>query len=223
MCISGAYTLPSGGVESIRIWKLNYMRYFFILFLAIVSCKENKKLEGPKVTVKQEVVESGVPFYDLFLKFETEQELFHKFPLDTSKYYKTYVYPRESKLIDREFEDIKPSDILNEAELKKLESRRYNLFEGYQWDDTINRSKFNTDFLEKFKLNSKKIKSNKTEVIYFFTYPFSISKDKVLIGFEVNHKSHPKETLKKVYMGFIIFEKIDGRWDLTVQESLLEY
>jgi hypothetical protein len=44
----------------------------------------------------------------------------------------------------------------------------------------------------------------------------------VLIGFEIKHKTHPKESSKDVYMGFFIFEKIDDKWNITTQESLLE-
>ena len=200
---------------------LNYKKYFFIIFLAIVSCKENKQPEKHKTTIKLEVVASSVPFYDLFLKYETEQKLFHKFPLDTSKYYKTYAYPRESKLIDRELEDIKPSDILNEVELDKL--NYHIVFEDYQWDFRIDRSKINVDFIEKYKFNARKSRTNKTEVIYLFTYPFSVSKTKVLIGFEIKHKTYPKKSSKDVYMGFFIFEKIDDKWNITAQKSLLDH
>ena len=201
--------------------KLSYMKYFFILFLAIVSCKENKQPEKHETTVEQEIVESNIPFYDLILKYETEQKLFNKLPLDTSKYFKTYVLQGESKMIQREFEDIKPSNILNEAELDKL--NYHIVFEDYEWDFSIDRSKFNVDFIERFKFNDRKSKTNKTEVVYFFTYPLSVSKNKVLIGFEIKHKTYPKESSKGVYMGFFIFEKIDDKWNITAQESLLEH
>ncbi len=190
--------------------KLNYMKYFFILFLAIVSCKEIKKSEKPRTPVEQEIVESDIPFYNLFLKYEAEQELSNKSPLNNSKYFKTYVLQGRSKMIEREFEDIKPSDILSEAELEKL--NYHTVFENYR-----------SDFIDMYEFNAKKHKTNKTEIIYFFTYPFSVSKNKVLIGFEIDYKFHPKETSKRVHMGFIIFEKIDDKWDLAAKESLLEH
>jgi hypothetical protein len=198
---------------------INVMKYFFILFLAIVSCKEHKKNENTKTTVEQEIVEPNVPFYELFLKYETKQKLFNKFPLDSSKYFKTYVLQGESKLISREFEDIIPSDILNKTELSKL--NYHTVFEGYQWGFTIDRSKFfNTDFIDMYNFNTKKHKTNKTEIVYFFTYPLSVSKNKVLIGFKIDHVFHPKKTSKRVYVGFVIFEKMDNNWRLTGQNSL---
>jgi hypothetical protein len=193
--------------------KLNYMKYFFILFLAIVSCKENKILDKPRTTVEQEVADSNVPFYNLFLKHEAEQELSNKFSLDTSKYFKTYVLQGRSKLIEREFEDINPSDILSEAELYKL--NYHTVFENYQ-----------SDFINMYEFNAKKFKTNKTEIVYFFTYPFSVSKNKVLIGLEVIHKPHSKESSERVYIGymeFIVFEKINDTWNLISKEKLLEY
>lgn len=200
---------------------INYMKYFFILFIAIISCKGNKKIEKSKTTVEQEIVESKVPFYDLFLKYETDQKLFNKFPLDTSKYFKTYVLQGESKMIYREFEDIKPSDILSKEELEKL--NYHTVFENYQWDFTIERSKFNVDFIEMYKFNEKKNNTNKTEIIYFFTYPFILAKDKVLIGFEADYKFHPEERYKRIYMGFIVFKKNNDKWSLIMQKSLIEY
>lgn len=196
---------------------INYMKYFFITFLVIVSCKEDSKSEKLKTVVKKEIAESNVSFYDLFLEYETKQELFNKFPLDTSKYFKTYVLQGESKLIYREFEDIKPSNILSENELKTL--NYHTVFKNYQWDFTIDRSKFNTDFIDIYKFNSKRYKTNKTEIIYFFTYPFYISKNKILIGFEIKHKFHPIKQSKKVDMGYFIFEKEKEKWSLKTTEK----
>ena len=187
--------------------KLNYMKYFFILFLAIVSCKENKILDKPRTTVEQEVADSNVPFYNLFLKHEAEQKLSNKFSLGTSKYFKTYVLQGRSKLIEREFEDINPSDILSEAELYKL--NYHTVFENYQ-----------SDFINMYEFNAKKFKTNKTEIVYFFTYPFSVSKNKVLIGLEVIHKPHSKESSERVYMEFILFEKIDNKWTFIDQKKI---
>jgi hypothetical protein len=183
-----------------------------------ISCKENKRFEKRKPTIEKKIIESNIPFYDLFLKYETEQKLFNRFSLDASEYYKTYVLQGESKLIDRKFENIKPSDILSKEELDKL--NYHNIFENYQWDFSIDRSEFNVDFIERFKFSYRKPKKNKTEIAYFFTYPFLVSEKKVLIGFEVFHKFHPKEANKPVYMGYIIFEKIDNNWRLTAQKSL---
>ncbi|MGY0427254.1 MAG: hypothetical protein ACWIPI_10585 [Polaribacter sp.] len=81
------------------------MKYFFIFFLAIVSCKESKNPETTKTTIEQKIVEPKIGFYDLFLEYEAKQKLSNKFPLDTSKYFKTYVIQGRSKLIDRQFED----------------------------------------------------------------------------------------------------------------------
>ena len=202
--------------------KLKHMKYFLILFLAIVSCRKNKNLEIPKKIIEQEIIQSKVQFYDLFLEYESEQKIFKKFVLDTSKYFKTFVLQGQSKLIDRQFEDIKPSDILSEIELNKL--NYHNIFENYQWDFSIDRSKFNTNFIEKNKFNVRIPKTNKTEVIYFFTYPFSVAKNKVLIGFEIKSKSHHlKETTKRIYMGFIIFKKTNNKWNLIKQKSFIEH
>lgn len=200
--------------------KLKHIKYLLILFLAIASCKENKKPEKLKTIVEKDLAISNIPFYDLFLEYEVEQELFNKFPLDTSKYFKTYILQGESKLISRGLEDIKPSDILSEAELEKL--NYHTVFENYQWNSTVDRSKLNTDFIDMYKFNAKKYKTNKTEIIYFFTYPLSVSKNKVLIGFSIEHKFHPKEIYKKIYMGFIIFKKTNDKWDLIAQKSVLE-
>ncbi len=104
---------------------INNMKYFFILLLAFVSCKENKQSEKTNKTIEKEIVESNVPFYDLFLKYESEKELSNKFALDTSKYFKAYVLQGESKLIDRQFEDIKPSNILSEDELYSRSLKRF--------------------------------------------------------------------------------------------------
>jgi hypothetical protein len=138
--------------------------------------------------------------------------------LDTSEYYKTYVLQGESKLIDRQFENIKPSNILSKEELDKLNN--HVVFEEYQWDFSVDRSEFNVNFIERFKFSDRIPKKNKTEIAYFFTYPFSVSEKKVLIGFEVFHKLNPNEANKPIYMGFIIFEKTDNNWKLTRQKSL---
>jgi hypothetical protein len=202
-------------------FKLKHMKYFLILFLVIVSCKKTKKSEIIKTIIQHEIVELNVGFYDLFLEYEAEQKLFKNFVLDTSKYFKTYVLQGQSKLIDRQFEYIKPSDILSKVELNEL--NYHTVFENYQWDFTINRSKFNTDFIERYKFNVRKPKTNKTEIIYFFTYPFSVAKDKVLIGFEIKNKSHNlKEATKRIYMGFIIFKKVNNKWRFKAERSLLK-
>jgi hypothetical protein len=179
-----------------------------ILFLVIFSCKKNKNSEIRKTISEQTIVESKVGFYSLFLEYETKQEFFKKFPIDTSKYFKTYIIQGQSKLIDRQFENIKPSNILTKKELNKLNSR--TVFENYQ-----------SDFIDIYEFNSKKYDTNKTEIIYFFTYPFSIAKNKVLIGFEIKSKSHHlKETTKRIYMGFILFKKIDNKWNFIEQKEM---
>ena len=186
------------------------MKYFLILFLIIVSCKEGEKPQTVKPIIKKEIVEPKVEFYDLFLEYEAKQELYKTPTFDTTKYFKTYVLQGESKLIDRQFEDIKPSNNLNKEEINKL--NYHNVFENYQWD-----------FIDMYGFNSKKNDTNKTEIIYFFTYPFSVAKDKVLIGFEIKSKSHHiKETAKIIYMGFVIFKKIDDKWSVTEQKSFFE-
>lgn len=196
---------------------INYLKYFLITFLVFISCKESKNSEKASTVVKKQIVEYNVPFYDVFLKYETERELFNKFPLDTSKYFKTYVLQGQSKLIYRELEDIKPSNILSETELEKL--NYHTVFKNYKWDFTIDRSEFNTNFIDIYKFNSLGYKTNKTEIIYFFTYPFYISKNKILIGFEIKHKFHPIKQYKKVDIGYFIFEKEKEKWSLTATEK----
>lgn len=190
--------------------KLKLMKYFLILFLIIVSCKEGEKPQAVKPIIKKEIVEPKVEFYDLFLEHEAKQELYKTDTLDTTKYFKIYVIQGQSKLIDRQFEDIKPSNYINREELNKL--NYHNIFENYQ-----------SDFIDMYEFNSKKYETNKTEIIYFFTYPFSVAKDKVLIGFEIKSKSHHlKETTKRIYMGFVIFKKTDSKWSVTEQKSFME-
>lgn len=186
------------------------MKYLLFIFLLIVSCKEGDKLQNKKTIVKEKIVEPKVEFYELFLEYEAKQNLYYTDKLDTTKYFKTYVIQGQSKLIDRQFEDIKPSNNLNIKELTKL--NYHNIFENYQ-----------SDFIDMYEFNSKKHETNKTEIIYFFTYPFSVAKDKVLIGFEIKSKSHHlKETVKRIYMGFVIFKKIDSKWRITEQKSFME-
>ena len=105
------------------------------------------------------------------------------------KIFKKFVFQGQSKLIDRQFEDIKPSDILSEMELNKL--NYHNIFENYQWDFSIDRSKFNTNFIEKYKFNVIFLpKTNKTEIIIFLHILFLWEKTRLLIGFEIKSKSH---------------------------------
>lgn len=189
--------------------KLKHMKYFFVLFLTIVSCKESKNSEKTKITIEQEIVESKVEFYKLFLRYEAEQELSNKFSLDTTKYFKTYVLQGASKMIERQLEDIKPSDVLSEEELDKL--NYHIVFENYQ-----------SDFIDMYEFNHKKHDTNKTEIIYFFTYPFIAAKNKVLIGLEVEYKFHPKESSKRASMRFFIFKKVNDMWRLTEEGNLLK-
>jgi hypothetical protein len=182
-----------------------------------VSCKQSKQFEKPKPTIEKRKVESNIPFYDLFLKYETEQKSLSRLSLNNFDYYKTYVLQGESKIIDRQFEDINPSNILSKEELNKL--NYHIVFEGYQWDFSVDRTKFNVDFIERFKFRDRKPKKNKTEIVYFFTYPFSVSEKKVLIGFEVFHKFYPNDINNPIYMGFVIFEKINNNWKIIGQES----
>ncbi len=66
-----------------------------------------------------------------------------------------------------------------------------------------------------YEFNARK---HKTEIIYFFTYPYSVSKEKVLIGIQVKHKIDTSS--KEVYMELIVFEKTDSTWSLTGHENL---
>ena len=184
------------------------MKYFLILLIAFVSCKESEKTETTKTIIKQEIVEPKVGFYNLFLEYKTKQELFNEFPLDTSKYFKTYVLQGGSKLIHRQFEDIKPSEILSEEELDKL--NYHTVFENYQ-----------SDFIDMYEFNSIKKNSNKVEIIYFFTYPYLVDKDKVVIGLEIRHKLPAERQSQRISMVLIIFNKINNTWDLTGKENLL--
>lgn len=190
--------------------KFTNRKYLIILFFIIISCKENKKSEPSKITIESEIVEPKVNFYNLFLDYKTEQELSNKFQLDTSKYFETYVLQGRSKLIDRNLEDVKSSDFINETEIEKL--NYHEVFENYE-----------SDFIDMSEFNSKKHKTNKTEIVYFFTYPFKVSKEKVLIGFELKHKSHPIELTKGGAMGFFIVKKINNSWILITEDILVEY
>jgi len=190
--------------------KFTNRKYLIILFFIIISCKENKKSEPSKITIESEIVESKVNFYSLFLDYKTEQELSDKFQLDTSKYFETYVLQGRSKLIDRNLEDVKSSDFINETEIERL--NYHEVFENYE-----------SDFIDMYEFNSKKHKTNKTEIVYLFSYPFKVSKEKVLIGFELKHKSHPTELTKGGAMGFFILKKINNSWILITEEILVEY
>jgi hypothetical protein len=178
--------------------------------LIIISCKENKKPESSNLTIESEILEPKVNFYSLILDHKTEQELSNKFQLDSSKYFENFILQGRSKTIERNLEDVKSSDFLNETEIEKL--NYHEVFENYE-----------SDFINMYEFNSKKHETNKTEIVYFFTYPFTVSKEKVLIGFEVKHKSHPIELTKGGAMGFFVLEKINNSWKLTTEEFLMEY
>lgn len=176
----------------------------------MISCNEAKKTDSLKKIEVPEKQESPVRFYDIYQEFIIKRELSSKSKLDTSEYFKTYVLQGRSKLIEREFEYIKPELHLNKAELDSL--NYHNVFENYQ-----------SDLIDMYEFNAKKNNTDKTEIVHFFTYPFSVAKDKVLIGFTISYKFQPNEYFKGGSSGYIIYEKFNDKWNLIKVENLVDY
>ncbi len=176
----------------------------------MISCDDIKKTDSLKKIGMPEKEEQPVRFYEIYREHISKRELSDKFKPDTSEYFKTYVLQGRSKLIERELEDIKPSWLINKAELDSL--NYHIIFEDYQ-----------SDFIKMNEFDTKKHDTDKTEIVHFFTYPFSVAKDKVLIGFKKSYKFHPKEFYKGGSSGYIVYEKINDKWSLIKEVSLVEY